>query len=471
MRGNHRSDEPSVCVSNALSRDFARRDSLRMTLGNCERRRRFASRQTSRVGYRVARSVVFVGWLALLLVARCARADEGQVIWSPERPGTRVVPEDFLTDEPRDSRNAWYVSPTSAPESLRVPDSFQVDWNETTESAPWDGSLVAPPVMFDEVEQYPLDQLPLDADSLPQREEPQAMSPSRDGRDRAPLSARFTWLPGERFENVPGAISIRSEQLDIAFPLRIRPEGIWLALGGIRHWELNTSALLPDSGLPVPSQLWNIELGTMHLRNFSNGWKGGGLLMVGSPSDQPFAAWRDMTVALLGFVTIPAGPRDAWNLSLFYSPTGQIIFPIPGVAYVWRPNRQLQVQIGIPFSLEYRPNEFWTLTASYQPLTNAQVLLRRSWGGPWSVYAGYRTTSETFLLADRELTRERTYVFDQRLTLGLQRKIGSHWQVDFAAAYVFDRTLFQAEKFSGPRRDELDIEPGLGGLLQISWTR
>ena len=253
---------------------------------------------------------------------------------------------------------------------------------------------------------------------------------------------------------------MNGEEIEVAFPLRIAPDGIWLGLGSVQRLEISTSAVLPDSGLPVPEQLWDIEVGTMHIRELANGWRAGGMLRVGSPSDRPFAALRDMTVTLLGFLTIPSGERDAWNFSLFYSPTGQIIFPIPGVAYVWRPTPQFQANLGIPFSLDYRPTETLTITASYRPLNNVQVLVRQSLGEAWSIYGGYRTVNDTFLLADRLDDRERTYLFDQRLTLGVQRELGRGWSLDLSAAYVFDRQIFQAEKFSGSRRDELAIDPG-----------
>jgi hypothetical protein len=195
------------------------------------------------------------------------------------------------------------------------------------------------------------------------------------------------------------------------------------------------------------------------------------MLRVGSPSDRPFEALRDMTVTLLGFLTIPAGQRDAWSFSLFYSPTGQIIFPLPGLAYIWRPNPQFEAQLGIPFSLQYRPTESLSLTASYRPLNNVQVVIRQSLGQFWSVSGSYGTMNETFLLADRLEDRQRTYLFDQRLTLGVQRELGRGWSLDFSAAYVFDRQIFQAEKFSGDRRDELRIEPGVAGSIQLLWTR
>ncbi len=264
---------------------------------------------------------------------------------------------------------------------------------------------------------------------------------------------------------------MNGEELEVAFPVRIDSDGIWLALGSVQRLEISTSAVLPDSGLPVPNQLWDIEVGTMHIRHLADGWRAGGMLRVGSPSDQSFAAVRDMTVTLLGFLTIPSGQRDAWSFSLFYSPTGQIVWPLPGVAYVWRPSDQFQANLGIPFSLEYRATKTLRVTASYRPLNHVQVLVRQTLGDFRSIYGGYRTVTEAFLLADRVDDRERTYIFDQRLTLGTQRDLGRGWSLDLSAAYVFDRQIFQAEKFSGTRRDELAIDPGLSGTLQLLWTR
>lgn len=291
------------------------------------------------------------------------------------------------------------------------------------------------------------------------------------GPQRAPFQSQLFWMPQQALKGQPGTLAMSGEEVSIGFPISIEPDGIWLALGGVQHLALSTSAVLPNSGLPVPNQLWDIEAGVMHIHQLGYDRQAGGMLRVGSPSDQPFGAWRDMTVTLLGFMTIPSGDRDAWSFSLFYSPTGQIIFPIPGVAYVWNPSDKLQANLGIPFSLEFKPTETLSLTASYMPLNNIQVLLRQSLGDSWSIYGGYRTVNETFLLADRESSRERTYLFDQRLTAGIQRDLGSGWSLDVSGAHVFDRQFFQAEKFSGTRSEELLIDPGTALTLQLIWKR
>ncbi len=342
-----------------------------------------------------------------------------------------------------------------------------------------DSTPSAPPAWLDDTPDPRLQRLP-PVDEPPIVDDVQLAPSPGGGRldagapregGRVPFTARLWWIPQQTLKNQPQDLAMNGEELELAFPVRIDSDGIWLALGSVERLEISTSAMLPDSGLDVPDQLWDIQVGTMHIRQLANGWRAGGMLRVGSPSDQPFAAVRDMTVTLLGFLTIPSGQRDAWNFSLFYSPTGQIVWPVPGVAYVWRPSHQFQANLGIPFSLEYRPTETMTVTASYLPLNHVQVLVRQTLGESWSIYGGYRTVTETFLLADRVHDRERTYIFDQRLTLGTQRELGRGWSLDLSAAYVFDRRIFQAEKFSGSRRDELAIAPGVAGTLQLLWTR
>lgn len=312
-----------------------------------------------------------------------------------------------------------------------------------------------------------LDELPTPTEPLPTL----ARKQRSPGEKKDPFQARAGWMPARPIDDQPADWELRTAELQFGVPIYHDSNGIWLGLSGIRRLDITTAAVLPDSGLPVPSQLWDIQAGVMHTRELSGGRQAGGMLRIGSPSDQPFGAVRDLTVSFLGFYNIPHGDRDAWNFSLFYSPTGQIIFPIPGVAYSWRPNDQFKVNLGIPFSLEYHPTDSLEITANYLPINQVQLLARQTLSESLCLYGGYRTVNETFLLADRENDRERTYLFDQRILLGLQQELPRGWNLDLSVAHVFDRQFFQAEKFSGTRRDELMIESGLAGTLQLSWTR
>lgn len=292
------------------------------------------------------------------------------------------------------------------------------------------------------------------------------------GEDRSPIRVNWSWIPPQEVRGGGGELSLLGMQASLAFPLRIAPDGsdFWLAITSLDHLQISTSASLPDSRIPVPDELWKINVGTMHIREFDD-WRVGGLLTVGTASDQPFAGIRDMTVTALAFLNIPHGPRDAWSFSLFYSPTSQLPFPIPGIAYVWRPSEQFTANIGIPFSLDYQPTESFTMSASYRPLTNVTFRASQRVATNWKLFAGYQVVNETYWLSERENHNERLYLFDQRCACGLERDLAFGFRLELAAAYVFDRRIFQAESFSDNRRDVLRIESGPAANFVISWSR
>jgi hypothetical protein len=293
----------------------------------------------------------------------------------------------------------------------------------------------------------------------------------RDCTSRSPVKLSLFWSPAQDLSTQAGELTMSGESLDVTLPLRIEPGRVWLATSGVDAVRLGSGGRLPDSLAAIPDELWRVTAGVMHFRDLDNGFQVGGILNFGSASDEPFASWREATANAIGFLNIPYGPRDAWSFSLFYSPTSQLPFPVPGVAYVWRPDETLTAKIGIPFAVDYRPTDDFSATISYTPLTNVEAMVRRKLGEKWNAFGGYSITNETYWLADRSDDDERLYLFDQRLTVGVERELAFGLRLDFSAAYVFDRQIFQAESFTRDRRDEIGIEPGVLGMTTLSWSR
>lgn len=290
------------------------------------------------------------------------------------------------------------------------------------------------------------------------------------GGSGRPVYLYSFFQPASNLANEPGTFQVRGEGFQFGMPVFKGPNGIWILNSRVEHEAFQTNAMLPGTSTPFPSELWNINLGLMHIHPLDNGWTAGGMVGVGSSSDQPFASIREVNANILAFLTIPNGERDAWNFSLFYAPLGQLKYPIPGVAYAWRPDDQLQVNIGIPFSLNYRPTETVSFNMSYLPLTNANATLRWTPNELWTFYGGYLTHSQGFELADRVDTAQRLFNFDQRLQTGISRSLGKGFYLDASAAYLFDRSYFLSDSFFGAA-DRLRIDPGAQLMLKLEWSR
>lgn len=292
------------------------------------------------------------------------------------------------------------------------------------------------------------------------------------GARRAPFRLSASWLPVRDVEGQAADLGMTGLLAELAVPVRIAPDGrsIWLAMSSLEHLTLDTDAILPDSLIAVPDNLWKVNFGGMHRREFDNGWKAGGLLTVGTASDRPFADLEDLTLTSVGFVEVPWGSRDAWNFSLFYSPTSQLPFPIPGIAYVWRPSERLTANIGVPFSLRY-DGDLWAFSADYRPLTAVNLRAARKLGDGWQAYARYEIVNDIYWLAERTNSHDRLFLFDQRAAVGVERALPGGFALDVSAAYVFDRSIFQAESFSDDRRDELHIAPGAAVSVMLLWRR
>lgn len=291
---------------------------------------------------------------------------------------------------------------------------------------------------------------------------------------KAPLSLRGFWGPPTNVQGQDTDLGVNMQSVNVGFPLsRPSPDrGMWLGIANFERLEFSSQALLPDTTFRVPSQLWSLQVGTMHTRQFANGWNGGGMFLFGSASDRPFAALRDMTLTAMLFANhLARNERDSWSLSMFYSPTSQLPYPLPGLAYVWRPSPKLEASLGMPASLLYRPTDQFTLGFTYVPLTNFAARANHEFNQDWSLYSSYQIYNETYFLAERIETRERFYVFDQRIRIGLERALRSGFALDFAVLYMFDRQLFQGVNFSSDRQDALRFDPGIGLNAQLLWRR
>lgn len=238
-------------------------------------------------------------------------------------------------------------------------------------------------------------------------------------------------------------------------------DAVMLTLG-VKNALFDTNAILPESLQPFPEELWNVNFGTMFLRKFDNDAAGMVSLNIGSASDQPFASIDEMTFGFVSMLQVPArNERDKWLFLLLYSPVGNFNFPVPGIAYLWHPSETFQMSVGLPLSVTWRPAERWLLELSYIPVltVNAKAIYR--WTDDCSLYGGYESFQETYLLAERTDDDDRFVGFEQRLIGGLRWNAWKKCTLDCHAGYAFDRYFGTGQnQIGGSLEDRLDLPSG-----------
>jgi len=285
---------------------------------------------------------------------------------------------------------------------------------------------------------------------------------------------KATWYPSSPISNSPSQsdLGLVRQTLSGAYPIWREECDTVLLMAGVRNTLFSTNAILPDTQRPFPNELWNINAGLMYIHKFENGWSGGLKTTIGSASDKPFHSINEMNVSFFGFLqTAASNERDLWRFSLFYSPVGNVTFPIPGIAYIWKPSDDLNMSIGIPFSVKWVPVEDLTLTFSYIPVTNVSARATYRLMNGLDVYGGFEWLNEAYFLADRAVQQDRFLAFEKQLIGGIRWEIATHAVLDLNAGYAFDRYYGEGQNLFSNLQDQVDISPGafIGANLLVKY--
>ncbi|HMF14008.1 MAG TPA: hypothetical protein VKE94_16940, partial [Gemmataceae bacterium] len=280
-------------------------------------------------------------------------------------------------------------------------------------------------------------------------------------------SYRFAWFPSEPVQGQPTNLGYTQHDISLVVPVWQDPANELSVNAHVRAEFFNTDAILPNTLQPFPGDLWNIHFGTSYRHLFDNGWIAGGSVSVGSASDKPFHGIEEMTAGVNAFLRIPRGEHDAWILTLSYSPTNELAFPVPGVAYLWQPSPDFRAFIGLPFSLWWRPIEDLTLDLSYMLVRTVHARATYRVCPAARVYAAFDWSNESYFLADRPNENDRFFYYDKRLSAGVLFYLGRSATLDFSGGYVFDRFYFEGAKYSDNGFNRVDVGNGAFVAVRI----
>ena len=77
-----------------------------------------------------------------------------------------------------------------------------------------------------------------------------------------------------------------------------------------------------------------------------------------------------------------------------------------------------------------------------------------------NAFAAYDWSNEAYTLLDRPEDNDRFFMYDQRVSLGLQALLARHWTASLATGYLFDRDSFEGTSSSSSGFDRVNIGGG-----------
>ncbi len=282
---------------------------------------------------------------------------------------------------------------------------------------------------------------------------------------------RVTWLPDESVSGQGTHFGVVQNDASVRSPVWQCDSDELSVNFHVRESSLHTGAILPSTGQPFPDQLWDVRAGVGYRHLFDNGWIAGANVSFGSASNEPFHSVNELTAGVNAFLRVPQGEHNAWLFSLSYSPTGELSFPIPGVAFAWAPSEQFRMNIGLPFMVWYRPTEDLTLEASYMLLTTVHARATYRLCQPVRVYAGFDWSDESWYLVPRADDKDRLFYYEKRLSAGVVTNVGRQFLLDVSTGYVFDRFYFEGHNYNDRHFNRVDVEsaPLLSVKAQLRW--
>ncbi len=275
-----------------------------------------------------------------------------------------------------------------------------------------------------------------------------------------PFWATLSWEPKQNLEAGNGTgLGLLRGNTTFRGPLHEDDVNFLLAGVSVRALFLNGDARFSQTNQPPPDLVWEPAASLFYQRKFENGWQGGLVLTVSSPSDKPFNNWDTVVPGINAFVVVPR-ERDSWLFSVAWFPTGEIRYPIPGIAYIWMPSQYLTMIIGIPFAVTWRPYDEVRLDFTYVPLRRVRSQFSWEVVPSTTLFAGFEWTNEAYFLDDRIDRKDQMFVFEKRFYGGIRWGITDRWQAEIIGGYVFDRLLFTGRNYTDRKGNRIEVAPG-----------
>lgn len=221
--------------------------------------------------------------------------------------------------------------------------------------------------------------------------------------------------------------------------------------------------------IPEIPQFASASMGLSYKHLLKSGRKLSYTASYGSASDELFKNGRDATIQ--SNVLYQTDPH--WIFVVNYSNNRNFLnnVPLPGVIYIGTMSREKQLILGFPFILWGGPvGEFSFRYQALLPYVHRIRLAYKGWK-PLQFNLGAEQDTHAFFYSQRQDDDERTFWFERRAYIGVEKSLGPILNVEFQLGRAFDREFFAAQSIGRKHESvrELDDATYLGFGVRSSF--
>ncbi|MDX2199212.1 MAG: hypothetical protein SF069_09610 [Phycisphaerae bacterium] len=260
-----------------------------------------------------------------------------------------------------------------------------------------------------------------------------------------------------------GELELFDQRMRLTIPVEQSESEELTAYGVFGALDTAGEAILSESFDPFPDHLWDIRLGFAYRKQLEQGRRIGGNLELGSASDRPFASLAELLVQGNLFYLLPTSPKAGWLFLVNYSNNRDFaqFLPLPGAAWFWRPSEEVQLLAGAPLSAirwQFAPR--WTASARYFLPRTGGAEIKFDLTDRIALFTEYVFENRRFARADREDSRDRLFLFEQRAGAGVRWTVNENAAVNLFGGYAFDRFAFEGRNFDDRDQSRIDFDDG-----------
>jgi hypothetical protein len=173
----------------------------------------------------------------------------------------------------------------------------------------------------------------------------------------------------------------------------------------------------------------------------------------GSASNKLFRDGRDSTI--MANVIYRYDEKWMWLGNYSNNRTFLNNVPLPGLLYIKENTRERTMMFGFPFIYINQPLSFSELSYKYIGILPYNHRLRLLYNGMtmFKPFFSYEQGPQVFFDTNRTINNLRTFWFERRVGVGLEKSFGPFLKIDFFSGQSFDRQYFDSRSYMRTHRN------------------